>query len=282
MKLRALLLLTILIQSGFGLTQGITQTVTALHLANYTYFSLQDITKFLGARSNLTKNSFTLHQANGILVAFNNDPDLLWTPKDAASKTITLASPILKREATWFAPVELLAFLAINLSGNTLTLPDGKRAQLNFPSVVARAKTSPKTSNVPLTNGGTALAFYSTNGTGVDLLSLMIMDLNDLPFTIDKSKLQAIVKNSANSQYLYFVVTALADSNWQSEIIFRQGDQAFAARYPLNIIILEGESNTVSSEKPVSGLVTLPAYFDFRSTINVQWAGINVDFRFEQ
>ncbi len=256
------------------LPTSLAQSIKATRLANETYFSLEDVVKLLGYNSSTAQNSFTLRRADGILVAFANDPDLLWTPKNSDTETLALASPILKRDGSWFAPTELLAFFAITLSGNVLILPNGKQASLYFPAPTPRVDASQNTSSIPLANGNTALVFYSSSS-GKDSLSLMIMDLEALPVSSQ-------YKNLEESNPLYFIITAITDSNWPNEIIFRQGSKVFAARYPLNIVILEGGANKVGPEKPVSGVVTLPKSFDLRSSINVQWSGINADFRFQR
>ena len=255
---------------------SLAQSVRATRLANETYFSLEDVTQLLGYNSSVTQNSFTLRQGSGVLIAFASDPDLLWTPKDSDTETITLASPILKRENIWFAPVELLSFLTINLSGDVLTLPNGEQVSFYFPKAPTQSSVSQNTNNITLDNGTTALVFYSSSTAGADSLSLMIMDLGTLSIS---SQYQS---NLENGKPLYFILTAIANSTWQSEIIFRQGSKVFAARYPLNIVILEGENDKVGPEKPVSGVVTLPEYFDLRSNINVQWAGVSADFRFQR
>ena len=258
------------------LSLGAAQSVKATSLAGQTYFSLEDLANLLNHNSSTTENSFTLRRGDGVLVAFTNDPDLMWTPENSTTEIISLASPILKRNNTWFASTELLSFFKVSLSGNTLTLPDGIQTKLSFPTVVSPSSVSQNTSRVALDNGGTALVFYASNSAGTDALSLMIMDLGAVSIT---SRYSANLKKG---KPLYFILTAIAESTWQSEIIFRQGDKAFAARYPLNITVLEGEKDTVGPEKPVSGVVNLPDHFDLRSNINVQWAGINADFRFQQ
>ena len=232
------------------LPTSLAQSIKATLLANETYFSLEDVVKLLGYNSSTAQNSFTLRRADGILVAFANDPDLLWTPKNSDTETLALASPILKRDGSWFAPTELLAFFTITLSGNVLILPNGKQASLYFPEPTPRVEASQNTSSIPLANGNTALVFYSSSSAGTDSLSLMIMDLEALPVSSQYKSLE-------ESKPLYFIITAITDSNWPNEIIFRQGSKVFAARYPLNVVILEGEANRVGPEKPVSGVVTL-------------------------
>ncbi len=254
----------------------LSQSVEATRLANETYFSLKDVAELLNYNTSVTQNSFTLRRGDGVLVVFANDPDLLWTPQNASTETIALASPILKREDNWFAPTELLSFFSITLNNNVLILPNNQRASLYFPRTAPQSQASQNISSISLPNGDIALVFYSSGEIGSDSLSLMIMDLGALSIA---SQYQGNLKKS---KPLYFVLTALAESNWQSEIIFRQGNNVFAARYPLNIIILEGEATKVGPEKPVSGVVTLPESFDLRSNINVQWSGINTDFRFQR
>lgn len=255
---------------------SLAQSVEATRLANETYFSLKDVAKLLNYNTSVTQNSFTLRRGNGVLVLFANDPDLLWTPQDSITETIALASPILKRESKWFAPTELLSFLTITLNNDILILPNNQQVSLYFPKVAPQSRTAQNISSTSLPNNDTALVFYSSNDAGLDSLSLMITDLGALSVTSQYES------NLKESKPLYFILTAISNSNWQSEIIFRQGDEIFAARYPLNIILLEGEANTVGPDKPVSGVVTLPKSFDLRSNINVQWSGINTDFRFQK
>ena len=255
---------------------SLAQSVEATRLANETYFSLQDVAKLLRYPTGITENSFTLRRGDGVLVVFANDPDLLWTPQNSSTETVALASPILKRESNWFAPTELLSFFTITLNNDVLTLPNNQQVSLYFPRATSQNESSQNISSSSLPNGDIALVFYSSSDAGLDSLSLMIMDLGTLSISAQYKS------NLKKSKPLYFVLTAIADSNWQNEIIFRQGNRVFAARYPLNIIILEGEATTVSPEKPVSGVITLPEDFDLRSNINVQWSGVNTDFRFQR
>ena len=85
-----------------------------------------------------------------------------------------------------------------------------------------------------------------------------------------------------NGRPLYFVVTAVGESPWETAVRFRQGGTTFEALYPDGLGVLEGEAGSVRPEKPVSGVFLLPDAFNLREPMTVEWMDAAATFRFRR
>ncbi|MEZ4605980.1 MAG: hypothetical protein R2880_00415 [Deinococcales bacterium] len=272
--------------AGLGGARAQPLSISALRLGHELYLSLEDVAGILGYGLTQGGISLTIYPPQGVLIVFENSPDVLWTvtgrnasPRD---NNLSLASPVLKQEGRWYAPDELFALFNINVRNNRLSLPTGQEVLLNIRSPIIERGGHAAPLN--LGNDVMAINFYLNDNQGTQQLSLMLIDasLLALAFPDQRNSIDSFMAKVKEGRPLFFVVTALKDMPWSPELEFSQGAENFTAKPPLSLSILAGKNDRVSPDKAVSGVILLPSSFDLREAIEVEWQGLKTSFQFRR
>ena len=259
------------------------QDAPALRLAGATYPSLTDVSRALGYSVSEAPNSLTVRAQDGVLTVFEDAPDVVWKTPSSAEDELSLPAPVVRRDGVWYAPEELFTLFGARLSGETLVLPDGRLLGLRFPPELPAAR-GKDFETVALGNQVDALALYAGGSAGADSLSMMLVDVGllGLAFPEIQGALDAFMGDLKSGRPLYFVVTAVGESPWETAVRFRQGGKTFEALYPDGLNVLEGEAGSAAPEEPVSGVLLLPDAFNLREPVTVEWMGAAATFRFRR
>ena len=255
----------------------------ALRLAGAAYPSLTDVARALGYSVSGSPNSLTVRAQGGVLTVFADTPDIVWKTPSSAEDELSLPAPVVRRDGVWYAPGELFTLFGVQLVGETLVLPDGRRLGLEFPPELPAAR-GKDFETVSLGNQVDALALYASGSAGADTVSMLLVDVGllGLAFPETRPYVDAFMSDLKSGRPLYFVVTAAGESPWETAVRFRQGGATFEALYPDGLGVLEGEAGSVGPEKPVSGVVLLPDAFNLREPVTVEWMDASATFRFRR
>jgi hypothetical protein len=261
----------------FGVQFSLAQTISARRDAGVLYVSLSDVAKQLGYSVSEGSGSLTVRFANTILTVFDDSPDITLNGSDD-----TLSSSVFKR-GDWFAPDDALSFLNVSLEGETLILPDGHSVALEFPATRATFGSS-MWEQVELGNSVTGLSFYKEGNAGDETVSVLMLDLKllALAFPEQQKALDEVSGKFTKGKPIYFLVTALADSLWESSFTLEQDGKVLQYQAPSSLSLLEGDPNTVTPSTPVSGVLVLPDWVNLREPINVTWSGITASVQFRR
>lgn len=256
---------------------ALAESVPALTLAGTTYVSLEDVARLLGLETSDAGQSLTVRAPSGVLVVFDRSPDILWQPAargQVLAGDLSLAAPVQRIEGRWFVPSELLRLLGVTVVGEVLTLQSGATYPLAFPRDPWAAVGMGQSEIVELGNNVVGLALYASGAAGQDSLSLLLLDvaLLSLAFPEQQRAIDAFIGGLERGRPLFFIITAVAETPWDTSLTFSQNGASFAARYPFTVSVLDGEAGTVSPERPASGVVMLPDWLDLRRPITVSWA----------
>lgn len=268
-------LLVALILLGFQFC--LAQTISARRDAGVLYISLSDVAKQLGYSVSEGSGSLTIRFASTVLTVFDDSPDITLNGSDE-----TLSSSVFK-SGDWFAPDDALSFLNVSLEGEALILPDGHRVALEFPATRATFGSS-KWEQVELGNSVTGVSFYMSGSAGDETVSVLMLDLKllALAFPEQQKALDAVSSKFTKGKPIYFLVTALADSTWESSFTLEQDGKVLQYQAPGSLSLLEGDPNTVTPSTPVSGVLVLPDWVNLREPINVTWSGITASVQFRR
>ena len=220
------------------------QSVSARREAGTLYVSLSDLARLLSFSVTDSGNSVTLRTPEGVLVLFEGSPDLDWTPVDAVNAgaaILSLPTPTFKRDGEWFAPTEVLDLVRVTATEQIVTLPDGRTMDLVIPEAI-EARNSRNSSLIDLGNGVTGLSFYKAGPAGKDTVSLLIMDAGLMPlaFPEQQRKLDPVLTQLEGGKPLYFIVTSLADSIWDTNFRIDQGGAGARVRLPVQRELTSG------------------------------------------
>ena len=265
---------------------ALAESLPALRLAGSTYVSLSDVARVLGFETSDAGQSLTVRAPGGVLVIFDRSPDILWQPAargQLLAGDLSLAAPIHRIEERWFVPLELLRLLDITVAGEVVTLPSGAAYTLALPRDPWAAGESAQSEVAEVGHNVTGLALYASGAAGQDSLSLLLVDaaLLSLAFPEQQPAIDAFIGGLTHGRPLYFIVTAVVETPWETSLIFTQDGSSFAARYPFTVSVLEGEAGTVSPARPASGVVLLPDWLNLRRPITVSWGEVRgvIQFR---
>lgn len=265
---------------------GFTQSVPALLLAQETYLSLSDVARLMNYNISESADSLTLQADTGVLVVFDKSPDALWKPNNSQTaleeSDLTLSAPIRKQDGRWYAPEQLFELFDMQLSGYNLVLPNGQQASLSFPQ--APAVSSLHFAKVELGNSVFGLGLYVSGSVGPETLSMLIVDVGLLALARPEQQrnLDNFMNRLERGRPLYFVLTSLAESPWETSVRITQQGRSVDIRYPFELSILSGQPGLVSPQQPVSGVLLLPEWVNLRQSLSVEWSGVRASFQFRQ
>lgn len=270
---RFLLSLLVLATGGVALAQ-----VAARDVGGVLYVSVDDLASRLGYSLSGGESSLTLRAATGVVVLFEDSPDILFKPKNSAEtlerSDQSLAAPVVKMGEVWFAPVELLELLGFTVTAESVTAPGGRTFPLTLPSP-AVVQTSQRSELVDLGNGVTGLSFYLPGDAGPETVSVLVVDLGLLGLALpaEQRGLDAAAAKFKDAKPLYFVATALAAASWQPVFTVTQGGRSAEVRSPFSVNVLAGAADTLTPDAPVSGLILLPAWVNLRQPVTLSLVG---------
>jgi hypothetical protein len=249
--------------------------ISARKVAGTVYISVTDLVSILGYSVSSTGDSLTIRTPENALILFANSPDITFSGNED-----TLSAPVLA-QSEWMAPEDVLSFFGLSLLGNSIILSDGRSLGLEFPAVPTI--TSARTDIVDLGNSVEALAFYAPGSAGPETVSVLLMDvgLMSLAFPEQQQTFDEL-RQKFSGKPIYVVVTALAESNWESVFTLEQQGRVLEYSAPQSLSLLEGDSSTVSPDRPVSGIFILPDWVNLRDVITVSWSGITTTMQFRR
>lgn len=255
---------------------ALAESLPALRLAGTTYVSLSEVAHLLGLETSDGGQNLTVRAPSGVLVIFDRSPDIIWRPTargQVLAGDLSLAAPIQRIEGQWFVPLELLSLLGVKVAGEVVTLPNGAAYALAYPRDPWAAVGGAQSEVVELGNNVTGLALFASGAAGQDSLSLLLLDvaLLSLAFPEQQPAIDTFIGGLAHGRPLFFIVTSVVETPWETSLIFTQDGSSFAARHPFGVSVLEGEAGTVSPARPASGVVLLPDWLNLRRPITVSW-----------
>jgi hypothetical protein len=256
---------------------SLAQGVSARREAGALYVSLSDVATRLGYSVSESAGSFTVRFDTTVLTVFANSPDI--TVNGAED---TLSSSAFEEKNEWFAPDDALSFLNVTLNGTSLNLPNGGTAMLEFPPASVTFG-SARSEVVDLGNSVTGVSFYASGSAGEETISVLMLDLKllALAFPDQQKALDAVSSKFTTGKPIYFLVTALAPSAWESSFTLEQ--QGRVLQYGgSSLSLLEGDPNTVTPSTPVSGVLVLPDWVNLRQPVTVTWSGITASVQFRR
>ncbi len=265
-----------------------TQSVPGLQLAGTTYVSLSEVARLLGYSVSEDGNAMTLRSDLGILTVIDGSPDALWQPNRNAMSSqegdIILGAPVVRQGSVWFAPEELFPRFGVAVRESELVLPGGRSVTLSFPAAPPGTPQGSNWDAVALGNNVYGLALYSSGSLGPDTLSLMMVDVQLLSLARPdlQRQLDAVIRDLPAGRPLYFVVTGLEPTPWETEVTFQQGGQSVTVKPPGRLSVLEGDTGRVDPNTPALGVMLLPEWVNLRQPINVEWNGIRATFQFRR
>lgn len=255
------------------------QSVSAIKRAGETFPSLQEVARAAGYSVSESGSGLTVRAPTGILTVFVDSPDVLWQPAQSGPQEdgASLSAPVAEG---WYAPPEAFALLNIRVTGEVVSLPDGRQLRVR-----ERAPTLPQQASssevVSLSRGVSGLMLYEPARAGTSLL-LIDAELLSLALPNERFVLDSFLNEVEGYRALYFVAASLEPTSWQTDVTFTQGGQSFTARAPFSLSVLEGDEGQLSPDAPASGVVLLPQWVSLREPLSVRWMGAVGNFQFRQ
>ncbi len=265
------------------------QEVAGISRGGVTYVALLPIARALGDITQVGQGSLTWRANAGVLTVFAASPDaLLQRPGDAVAQEISFAAPVLLEEGQWFVSADALSAVAVQLSGNSVVLPDGRQLSLTLPPS-ARTGDDGRSEVETLDHGLAALRFFAPAG-GVegsleeDGASLMLTDLSLLALLVPEQAeaVNAAVEAVGSDKPLLVVVTALQPEDWEAALRFQQGERSIEVRYPYRLKLIGGSAEQVGPDAPVTAVVLLPASMSLYRPVTVTWQGLSAEVTFRR
>ena len=277
--------LSLLVFAAFG--TALAQGVAARDSGGVLYVSVDDLASRLGYSLSGGEGSLTLRAAAGVVVLFEDSPDILFKPKNSAEalerSDQSLAAPVFKSGAVWFAPAELLELLGFTVVDTQVTAPGGRTFALDL-QVPAVTQTTQCSELVDLGNGVTGVSFYLPGDAGPETVSVLVVDLGLLGLAVpaEQRGLDAAAAKFKDAKPLYFVATALGTASWGPVFTVTQGGRSAELRAPFGVNLLAGDATTLTPDTPVSGLVLLPAWVNLRQPLSLSLAGAAATVQFRR
>lgn len=251
--------------------------VSARKVTGTLYVSVSDLASIMGYSLTESKESLAIRTPN-VLILFSGSPDISYGGTED-----TLSAPVfVQGEEEWFAPEDVLSFLGLGSIGNLITLPDGRTLSLEFPSIPL--VTSSRSAVIDLGNNVEGLAFYAAGSADADTLSVLMVDvgLMGLAFPEQQKTFDELQQKFTSGKPVYVVVTALAETSWESVFTIEQQGRALEYRAPGSLSLLEGSPDSVSPDRPVSAILLLPDWVNLRESITVSWSGVTATIQFRR
>lgn len=261
------------------------QQVMGWQEGGFNYLALEDIARLEGYPVSQDATSLSVQSPDGVLVVFAGSPDVSWRPVSGrGGGDIGLSVPVIARNGTWYVPPDAVELLGVTVLGNSVQLTDGKQVGVDYRSSNTLQTRVGRSEQVDLGNSVSAVALYAPGGAGEDSVSILLADMGmlSLAFPEQRREFDGILNQFTDARPLFFSVTAVAASPWQSEVTFQQQGRRFIATNPDTLVILSGDSNRVSPEQPVTGVILLPTAFDLRRPMNVRWQDASTAMQFRQ
>jgi hypothetical protein len=257
------------------------QEVAALHLAGTRYVALDELARALGWSTSDGGSSLTVRSGSGLLIVFEASPEVWWQPQGGEGGEVSFLAPVLRRQEGWFVPDELLGLLDLAVDGEAI-LVGSRRLPLAYPPLLEPAGVLAE--GLELGRGVRGLTLFAAGSAGDETMSLLLVDaaLLGLAFPEQQAEVDAFIASLERGRPLYFVLTALAPSPWETSLHISQHGRAAGLRYPLEISVLEGEAGWVGPEAPVSGVILLPDWVNLREPLVVRWGEREARFQFRR
>ena len=285
MKRLKLLIATCLLTGTLALGSLASAEVNAVMLAGTPHVSLSQLARSQGYSTSEAAGSLTVRTQSGVLVVFQDSPEALWRPAAGSEQggEVSLSTPVVYGSGAWYAPEDVLHLLGMHLEGDMLVLQTSRRLSLAFPET-EQASPAGAFETVQLGPGVFGLALYSSGIAGPDTLSMLLVDtaLLSLALPEQQREVDAFMATVDRGRPLYFVLTALGESPWESELTVAQGGRSARLRYPNDLHVLQGETGTVGPDAPVSGVILLPEWINLRAAVTLRWGDTEAEFRFRR
>lgn len=264
---------------------GLAQQVRGWQEGGFNYLALEDVARLEGFPISQDATSLSVQSPDGVLVVFAGSPDVSWRPRNGrGGGDIGLSVPVVARAGTWYVPPDAVELLGVTVSGNSVQLTAGNQVAIDYRSNRMLQTSIGRTEQVDLANNVSALALYAPGSAGEDSISMLLADVGilSLAFPEQRRDFDSVLNQFDDVRPLFFSVTAIAASPWQSEVTFQQQGRRFIATNPDTLVVLSGDSNRVSPEQPVTGVILLPTAFDLRRPMNVRWQDASTAMQFRQ
>ena len=261
------------------------QQVSGWQEGGFDYIALAEVARLEGFPVSQDTTSVSVQSPAGVLVVFADSPDVSWRPSSSGGGgEMGLSVPVITRSGTWYVPPDAVELLGATVVGNTLQLTNGRQVAVDYRSSNTLQTRVGRSEQVDLGNNVAALALYAPGGAGADSLSMLLADIGilSLAFPEQRREFDGVLNQFTDARPLFFSVTAVAASAWQSEVTFQQQGRRFIATNPDTLVILSGDGNRVSPEQPVTGVILLPTSFDLRRPMNVRWQDASTAMQFRQ
>ena len=271
--------MTLMFMASPGWTSA--QEVAALNLAGTRYVALDELARALGWNTSDGGSSLTVRSGGGVLIVFEASPEVYWQPQGGEGGEVSLSAPVVRRQEGWFVPDEILGLMGLDVDGEAI-LAGTRRLPLAYPLPFEPAGTLAE--GLELGRGVRGLTLFVTGSAGDETMSLLLVDaaLLGLAFPEQQAEIDAFVASLERGRPVYFVLTALAASPWETSLHISQHGRSAMLRYPLEISVLEGEAGWVGPQAPVSGLILLPDWVNLREPLVVRWGESEARFQFRR
>ena len=261
------------------------QQVSGWQEGGFDYIALADVARLEGFPVSQDATSLSVQSPAGVLVVFADSPDVSWRPSSGGGGgEMGLSVPVITRSGTWYVPPDAVELLGVTVVGNNLQLTNARQVAVDYRSSRTLQTSIGRSEQVELANNVSAVALYAPNNVGEDNVSLLLADVGmlSLAFPDQRRDFDGVLNQFTDTRPLFFSVTALVASSWQSEVTFQQRGRRFIARSPDTLVVLSGDAARVSPEQPVTGVILLPTSFDLRRPMNVRWQDTSTSMQFRR
>ena len=270
----------VLVAVGTGLGQS-TDPVPALRSGARVLIDVSTLARRFGWSVSASADALTVRTQRGILTLFGASPDALWQEAGAADPTtVPLSQPARVRDGAWFAPIDALEVLGIEVTADAVAVPGGT-APLAFPPQVADGAGYEV---VDLGNGVRALRLFQPGPSGPDALSMLITDLALLALAMPDQQdvLDRVLTDGpmATDHPLLITVTSLDPVPWDASLVLEQGGLRFEASHPFRFQLVEGSVDQVGPDRPAVGVALVPARFSLEEPLTLRWGDAVADITF--
>jgi len=262
---------------GLALGQPLGQEpqIEARAAGPFRFVALPDLARALGASFVAGGDVFTLRAEHGVLTVFAGTPDALWQARGAAAPLeLSSFAPPRYEDGVWFVPEDLLGVLGVRLEGEVALLPDGRRWPLRVPALAVSA---PGVAEVfELAPAVPALRLFAAVGEHEHALSLLAVDLAmlALAYPEQQAALDAQLRSLAGERVLLVIISSLVEARIELSFVVRQAAAEAVLTSPLDVQVLSGDPARVVPGEPLAAALFLPAGFDLRSPLTLEWLGV--------
>lgn len=271
--------MALMLMASLGWTSA--QEIAALNLAGARYVALDEVARALGWSTSDGGSSLTVRSGNGLLIVFEASPEVWWQPQGGEGGEVSLSAPVVRRQGGWFVPDEILGLMGLSIDGEAI-LAGTRRLPLAYPPSIESAGTLAE--GLELGRGVRGLTLFAAGSAGAETMSLLLVDaaLLGLAFPAQQAEIDVFVASLERGRPVYFALTALAASPWETALHISQHGRSAMLRYPLEVSVLEGEAGWVGPEAPVAGLIIFPDWVNLREPLVVRWGESEARFQFRR